>query len=61
MSQRAPLAELTWNDKPLNELSREELVELVGVLHGIVCRSAENFERVTMFNRALIEAHGGTA
>lgn len=36
--------ELEWRNKPLAELNREELVELVTVLHDLVWRSAENFE-----------------
>lgn len=40
------VSELEWNDKPLTELSRDELIELVGVLHSMVWRSAENFERL---------------
>lgn len=38
--------ELEWRDKPLAELDREELIELVGVLHDMIWRSAENFERI---------------
>lgn len=38
------IADLTWNDKTLAELDREELIELVGVLHSLVWRSADNFE-----------------
>ena len=44
MIARSDISELTWNEKPLAELSREELIELVGVLHDLVWRSAENFE-----------------
>lgn len=44
MNIRTELAELEWKGKPLAELSREELIELCGVLHDLVWRSSENFE-----------------
>lgn len=44
MNPRTDASELEWRGKPLAELSREELIELVGVLHDMVWRSAENFE-----------------
>lgn len=43
-AHRTELSELTWNDKPLDELSRGELMQLCEVLHAMVWRSAENFE-----------------
>ena len=46
VTHRTPLSDLTWNDKPLAQLSRDELIQLVGVLHDLVWRSAENFERL---------------
>ncbi len=42
--RRTNVSELEWRGKPLAELSREELIELVGVLHDMVWQSAENFE-----------------
>lgn len=47
------IAELTWKDKPVDQLTREELVELVGVLHDMVWRSSENFERLLRSQRKL--------
>lgn len=46
MTARTNLSELEWRGKPLADLDREELIELVGVLHDMVWRSAENFERL---------------
>lgn len=46
MSSRLPFSELTWRDKPVADCTRDELLELVEVLHGVVWDSAENFERL---------------
>lgn len=43
MTARPPLE---WRNKPVEELTREELIELVGVLNNLVWESAENFEHL---------------
>ena len=44
MQHRTELSELEWNDKTVDQTSRDELIELCEVLHSMVWRSAENFE-----------------
>lgn len=50
--KRTPFSELTWRDKPVEELGRSELLELVEVLHGMVWDSAQNFEDLLTSQRA---------
>lgn len=55
------LSDFTWHDKPIEELNRDELIALVGILHDLIWRSADNFERVVAINRALVETQVGNA
>lgn len=43
MTDRPPLE---WNNKPVEELERHELIELVSVLNELVWKSAEANERL---------------
>lgn len=52
---RPPASELTWHDKPLAELDRDELIELIGALHAMVWASSENVERVMAVNHELMQ------
>lgn len=43
---RPDLPILTYHDKTVDQLDRDELVELVGILHGQLWDSVSNFEHL---------------
>lgn len=55
---RIPFSQLEWRDKPVDQLDRDELLELVEVLHGMVWDSAENFDHLLAHGFQRVEVVG---
>ena len=54
---RTPYSEIEWNDKPVTEMQRDELLSLVETLWNLVAVSAANFDLLAHAHQQLLATH----